>query len=123
MFPFDTYFLDVLRPILDSSPVLFMFINVYFFSTTKQVCGILFSMVFLLTCTKITKPELKSSLFATAIGIAVLFGSLEIGTLLYAVCHILVTSNDFIYACWFLFSSKWDLHVGNKHISCFTAAP
>lgn len=45
MFPFDAYFLDVLRPILDSSPVLFMFINVYFFSATKQVCGILFSMV------------------------------------------------------------------------------
>jgi hypothetical protein len=85
LFPFDIYFLNVLRPLMDSSPVIFMIINVTFFSATKQVGGILFSMVFLLTSTKINRAMLKRSLFVTAIGVAVLFGSLEIGTLLYAV--------------------------------------
>lgn len=85
LFPFDIYFLNVLRPLMDSSPVIFMIINVTFFSATKQVGGILFSMVFLLASTKIKRTMLKSSLFVTAVGITVLFGSLEIGTLLYAV--------------------------------------
>ena len=47
LFPFGTYFINISYELMADSPVLFSVIYVLIFSATKQVAGILFSMVFL----------------------------------------------------------------------------
>ena len=69
---------------LSGSPVIFSVIYILLFSATKQVGGVLFSIVFLTAATKIKQPNLQNSLKIAAIGIAVVFSSIEITSLLYA---------------------------------------
>jgi hypothetical protein len=84
LFPFETYFTNLSGTLLSESPVIFSVIYILLFSATKQVGGILFSIVFLTAATKIKQPHLQNSLRFAAIGIAVVFSSLEINSLLYA---------------------------------------
>jgi len=84
LFPFETYFANFSETMLSGSPVIFSVIYILLFSATKQVGGILFSIVFLTAATKIKQPHLQNSLRIAAIGIAVVFSSLEINSLLYA---------------------------------------
>lgn len=84
LFPFETYFANFSEAMLSGSPVIFSVIYILLFSATKQVGGILFSIVFLTTATKIKQPNLQNSLKIAAIGIAIVFSSLEINSLLYA---------------------------------------
>ncbi len=84
LFPFETYFTNLSGTLLSGSPVIFSIIYILLFSATKQVGGILFSIVFLTAATKIKQPHLQNSLRIAAIGIAVVFSSLEINSLLYA---------------------------------------
>jgi hypothetical protein len=84
LFPFETYFANFSESMLSGSPVIFSVIYILFFSATKQVGGILFSIVFLTAATKIKQPNLQNSLKIAAIGIAIVFSSLEINSLLYA---------------------------------------
>jgi hypothetical protein len=84
LFPFETYFANFSETMLSGSPVIFSIIYILLFSATKQVGGILFSIVFLTAATKIKQPHLQNSLRIAAIGIAVVFSSLEINSLLYA---------------------------------------
>ena len=84
LFPFETYFTNFSETMLSGSPVIFSVIYILLFSATKQVGGILFSIVFLTAATKIKQPHLQNSLRIAAIGIAVVFSSLEINSLLYA---------------------------------------
>ena len=84
LFPFETYFANFSEAMLSGSPVIFSVIYILLFSATKQVGGILFSIVFLTAATKIKQPNLQNSLKISAIGIAIVFSSLEINSLLYA---------------------------------------
>jgi len=84
LFPFETYFANFSEAMLSGSPVIFSVIYILLFSATKQVGGILFSIVFLTAATKIKQPNLQNSLKIAAIGIAIVFSSLEINSLLYA---------------------------------------
>jgi hypothetical protein len=84
LFPFETYFANFSETMLSGSPVIFSVIYILLFSATKQVGGILFSIVFLTAATKIKQSHLQNSLRIAAIGIAVVFSSLEINSLLYA---------------------------------------
>ena len=84
LFPFETYFANFSERMLPGSPVIFSVIYILLFSATKQVGGVLFSIVFLTAATKIKQPHLQNSLRIAAIGIAVVFSSLEINSLLYA---------------------------------------
>ncbi|MGH9973138.1 MAG: hypothetical protein ACRD93_04495, partial [Nitrososphaeraceae archaeon] len=84
LFPFETYFANFSEAMLSGSPVIFSVIYILLFSATKQVGGILFSIVFLTAATKIKQPNLQNSLKIVAIGIAIVFSSLEINSLLYA---------------------------------------
>ena len=84
LFPFETYFANFSEEMLSGSPVIFTVIYIILFSATKQVGGLLFSFVFLTAATKIKQPNLQNSLKIAAIGIAVVFSSTEINSLLYA---------------------------------------
>lgn len=84
LFPFETYFANFSEAMLSGSPVIFSVIYILLFSATKQVGGILFSIVFLTAATKIKQPHLQNSLKIAAIGIAIVFSSIEINSLLYA---------------------------------------
>ena len=53
LFPFETYFTNFSGTLLSGSPVIFSVIYILFFSATKQVGGILFSIVFLTAATTI----------------------------------------------------------------------
>ena len=84
LFPFQTYFANFFETMLSGAPVIFSVIYILLFSATKQVGGVLFSVVFLTAATKIKQPNLQNSLRIAAIGIAVVFSSIEITSLLYA---------------------------------------
>jgi len=84
LFPFETYFTNFSEAMLSSAPVIYSVIYILLFSATKQVGGVLFSIVFLTAATKIKQPNLQNSLKIAAIGIAIVFSSLEITSLLYA---------------------------------------
>jgi hypothetical protein len=84
LFPFETYFANFSGGMLSGAPVIFTVLYLMLFSATKQVGGILFSIVFLTAATKIKQPNLQNSLRVAAIGIAVVFSSIEITSLLYA---------------------------------------
>jgi hypothetical protein len=84
LFPFETYFANFSGGMLSGAPVIFSVIYILLFSATKQVGGVLFSIVFLTAATKIKQSHLQNSLKIAAIGIAVVFSSLEINSLLYA---------------------------------------
>ncbi len=84
LFPFETYFANFSEATLSGSPILYTIIYLLLFSATKQVGGILFSIVFLTAATKIKQPNLQNSLKIAAIGIAVVFSSTEITSLLFA---------------------------------------
>ncbi len=84
LFPFEKNLVDIFRPFIISTPVLYGILNVTIFSATKQIGAFLFSLVFLAASTLVTKYEMQKYLLITAIGMAILFGSIEIDTLLYA---------------------------------------
>jgi hypothetical protein len=85
LFPFETYFANIFQKFMLDSSVIFGLSYIIVFSATKQVGGILFAMVFLTTSTIINRPKLRQSLIITAAGMAILFGSVEIDSLLYDV--------------------------------------
>ena len=84
LFPFEIYFANFSETMLSGAPVIFSVIYILLFSATKQVGGVLFSIVFLTAATKIKQSHLQNSLKIAAIGIAVVFSSLDINSLLYA---------------------------------------
>jgi hypothetical protein len=76
---------NIFRTFALDSPIIFGIIYVLAFSATKQVGGILFAMVFLTASSIIYGQKLRYSLVITAIGMAILFSSIQIDSLLYAV--------------------------------------
>ena len=84
LFPFEKNVVDIFRSLVISSPVLYGVLNVTIFSATKQIGALFFSLVFLATSALVTKHEMQKYLLICAIGMAVLYGSIEIDTLLFA---------------------------------------
>jgi hypothetical protein len=84
LFPFEKILVDIFGPFIISSPVLYGILNVTIFSATKQIGALFFSLAFLVASTLVTKYEMQKFMLITGIGMAILFGSIEIDTLLYA---------------------------------------
>ena len=85
IFPFQNYFGDVLFPLLLSSPVAFSIIYALIFSATKQVGALLFSLSFWTASSLVYNDQIRKSLLMSSIGIAILFGSIELTPLQYRV--------------------------------------
>ena len=83
LFPLEAYFGNVFSPLALNSPTTFAIIYVSIFSATRQVGALLFSLAFWIASTLVTKDKVRKSLLISAIGIALLFGSVEIVTLQY----------------------------------------
>jgi hypothetical protein len=84
LFPFEKNVVDIFRSFVISSPVLYGVLNVTIFSATKQIGALFFSLAFLAASALVTKHEMQKYLLICAIGMAILYGSIEIDTLLYA---------------------------------------
>jgi hypothetical protein len=82
-FTYQSYFGNVFSKMLLESPITFGVSYVLAFSATKQVGALLFSLTFLTASAIVTKKEIRNSLLISAIGIALLYGSIEIFTLQY----------------------------------------
>lgn len=85
IFPFQSYFGDVFFSLLQSSPISYSIIYILIFSATKQVGALLFSLTFWTASTLIYDNRVSKSLLISSIGMAILFGTLEIAPLQYHV--------------------------------------
>jgi hypothetical protein len=83
--PFQFYFGNMFSPLVLDSPILFGVTYVLFFSATKQIGALLFSLAFWTASSLVTNEKVRDSLLTSAIGMALLFGSIEIVTLQYRV--------------------------------------
>lgn len=83
LFPFEGYLLDIFQSLSVSSPVLFGVVNVLAFSATKQIGALFFSLAFLAASSLVAKKVTQKYLLISAIGIAILYASIEIESLLY----------------------------------------
>jgi len=81
IFPFQNYFGDVFFLLLSSSPVIFSVIYVLIFSATKQVGALLFSLSFWTASSLVHHVRVHKSLLISAIGMMILFSSIEIAPL------------------------------------------
>ncbi len=85
VFPFQNYFGNIFFPFLQSAPVFFSVIYVLIFSASEQVAAVLFSLVSWTSSTLVYNDRVRKNLLISAIGIALIFGSIEISTLQYHV--------------------------------------
>lgn len=84
LFPFEKNFVDIFGSLVTASPVLSGLVNILLFSATKQIAALFFSVAFLTASTLVTKREMRKYLLISAIGITILYSSININTLLYA---------------------------------------
>jgi hypothetical protein len=85
IFPFHNYFGDVFFPFLQLAPVLVSVVYVLIFMASEQVAAVLFSLVFWTSSSLVYDDKVQKNLLISAIGIALIFGSIEISTLQYHV--------------------------------------
>jgi hypothetical protein len=85
IFPFQNYFGDAFFSLLQSSPIFYSIIYILIFSATKQVGAVLFSLSFWTASALVYDDRVRQSLLVSSIGMAILFGSLEITPLQYRV--------------------------------------
>ena len=83
LFPFQGYFGNIFSSLVINSPVAFGIVYVLTFSATKQVGALLFSLAFWTASSLVAKDRVSKSLLISAIGMAILFGSVDIATLQY----------------------------------------
>lgn len=84
LFPFERNVVDLFQSLAISSPVLYGMLSVTIFSATKQIGALFFSLVFLAASNLVTKHEMQKYLLISGIGMAILYASIEIDTLVYA---------------------------------------
>lgn len=84
LFPFETYVPRIFEPVAFSM-FLSGVIKVSVFSATKQIGAFFFGLTFWIAATLVSKTEVRTYLLISAIGMAMIFGSIEIDSLLYAV--------------------------------------
>ena len=85
LFPFHSYFANILSPFVLNSPISVSVIYTILFSATKQVGAFLFSLSFLIASTVIPKDSVRKSLLISCIGMTILFSCVEIRPLNYKV--------------------------------------
>jgi hypothetical protein len=85
IFPFHTYFANLLSPFVFNSPIFVSVIYTILFSATKQVGAFLFSLSFLIASTVVPNDGVKKSLLISCIGMTILFSAIEITPLQYKV--------------------------------------
>jgi hypothetical protein len=85
IFPFHTYFANLLSPFVLDSPIAISVMYSLLFSSTKQLGAFLFSISFLIASTVVPKDSVKKSLLISCIGMTILFSSVEITPLHYKV--------------------------------------
>jgi hypothetical protein len=83
LFTFQGYFGNIFSQLVLHYPVTFGVTYTLFFSATKQIGALLFSLAFLTASFLVTNEHVRKSSLISAIGIAILFGSVEITTLQY----------------------------------------
>jgi len=83
--PLQDYFGNVFSPLILSSPIAFGVIYVLTFSATMQIGALLFSLAFWTASSIVSNERVRNSLLTSAIGMALLFGSIEIATLQYKI--------------------------------------
>ena len=79
--PLQDYFGNIFSPLILSEPIAFGVIYVLIFSATKQIGALLFSLAFWAASSLVTNERVRISLLTSAIGMALLFSSVEIATL------------------------------------------
>ena len=84
IFPFQSYFGDLLFPILISSPVIFSTVYVLIFSATRQVGAIFFGLTFWFASGLVYDDRARRTLLVCSIGITILFSSIALSPLRYA---------------------------------------
>ena len=85
IFPFHTYFANLLSPLVLDAPIAISVLYTILFSATKQVGAFLFSLSFLAASTLVTKERVRKSLLISGIGMTLLFSSVEITPLNFKV--------------------------------------
>lgn len=85
LFPFETYFGNIFSPIILNSPIAFGVVYTLIFSATKQVGALLFSLAFLTASSIVSNERVRQSMLISAIGMAILFGSIELLPLPYKI--------------------------------------
>lgn len=85
LIPFQDYFGSLFSTFILNSPIAFGVIYVLVFSATKQIGALLFSLGFWTASSLVTNQRVQYSLLTSAIGMALLFGSIEVVTLQYKV--------------------------------------
>jgi hypothetical protein len=85
IFPFHTYFANLLSPFVLNSPIAVSVIYTILFSASKQVGAFLFGLSFLIASTVVPNDSVKKSLLISCIGMVILFSSVEITPLQYKV--------------------------------------
>src|SRR6266498_2564291 len=85
IFPFHTYFANLLSPFVLNSPIAVSVIYTILFSASKQVGAFLYSLSFLIASTVVPKDSVRKSLLISCIGMTILFSSIEITPLNYKV--------------------------------------
>jgi len=85
LFPFEGYFGNMFFSLILDYPITFAIIYILIFSATKQIGALFFSIFFLIASTLIAKSKVRQSILFTAIGMVIIFGSLDIATLQYSV--------------------------------------
>jgi hypothetical protein len=85
LFPFHTYFANLLSPLVLNSPIAVSVIYTVLFSASKQVGAFLFGLSFLIASTVVPNDSVKKSLLISCIGMVILFSSVEITPLQYKV--------------------------------------
>ena len=85
IFPFHTYFANLLSPFVLNSPIGVSVIYTILFSASKQVGAFLFGLSFLIASTVVPKDSVRKSLLISCIGMTLLFSSVEITPLHYKV--------------------------------------
>ena len=85
MFPFEGYSGNVFFSFILDSLAIFGIIYVLTFSATKQIGALFFSIFYLISSALVAKSKVQQSILTSGIGIAIIFGSLEIATLQYSV--------------------------------------
>ena len=85
IFPFQYYYGDIFSPLLLSSPLAISIAYVLVFSATKQVGAFLFSLGFWTASALVPNILIRKLLLLSSVGIAILFGSIELVSLQYHV--------------------------------------
>lgn len=82
LFPLEGYFGNIFRSFISGSALLPLYIVI--FSATTQIGALIFSLTFLMASRLIRNTSVRHYTLISFIGLAMVFGSLEIGTLQYA---------------------------------------